>query len=167
MKTGCQSLRLARGRRGRSGQRGMTMIEVLITLVIVSFGLLGAGALQLMSLQVNQNANQRTQAAMLAASMMDAVRLNRFSAMDYAMGWDSPIPAASATNMVQNDKHVIGTLVNSQLPNGEIQVTVNTVAGTRPFYDVEVSIRWSEAGRLVDRNQDDDSPTVFSIAAQI
>lgn len=143
------------------------MIEVLITLVIVSFGLLGAGALQLMSLQVNQNANQRSQAAMLAGSVLDAIRVNRYAGTAYNNAWGTAIPGPSATDIVQNDKHMIGTRIAEALPNGEYRVVVTPVAGDRPFFNVQVDVRWDEAGRLADRNETAVSPTLFTMVTQL
>ena len=93
----------------RSGNRGMTMIEVLVTLVIVSFGLLGVGALQLMSLQVNQGANQRSQASMLALSALDAMRGNRANALNYARSYGAAAPSYTATNIHDQDLAAIWT----------------------------------------------------------
>lgn len=139
----------------RRMQSGLTMIEVLITLVIVSFGLLGVGALQLMSLQVNQGANQRTQAAMLATSVLDAVRGNRPNAERYARTFGAGVPSASSTVVWDAEMGAIVGQVQRALPAGDLQVVVTrfTTDNGKPFFDVNVTVRWSESGRLMDRNQ--------------
>lgn len=57
-------------------QRGLTMIEILVTLVIVSVGLLGAAAMVINGLESNRNAFLQTQASVLAYDMADRIRSN-------------------------------------------------------------------------------------------
>ncbi len=56
--------------------RGFTLIEVLITLVILAIGLLGLAGLQLFSLQSQMEAYQRGQAVMLAEEMAKRIQVN-------------------------------------------------------------------------------------------
>lgn len=65
------------GAASRRGQRGVTMIEVLVTLIVLSIGLLGLAALQGVSLQTNHSAYLRTQATNIAYEMLDTWRANR------------------------------------------------------------------------------------------
>jgi type IV pilus assembly protein PilV len=58
-------------------QRGTTLIEVLVTLVLISVGLLGVAALQLTSLRANQEAYSNSQASALAADILDRMRANQ------------------------------------------------------------------------------------------
>ena len=55
---------------------GFTMIEVLITLVILSIGLLGVANMQMLGLTYNQNAYYRSQASQLANGIVEKMRLN-------------------------------------------------------------------------------------------
>ncbi len=57
--------------------RGLTLIEILVTLVVLSIGLLGVAALQIYSLQSSQVSAQRTIALNLAAKITDDWRSNR------------------------------------------------------------------------------------------
>lgn len=58
-------------------QRGVSLIEVLVTVVILSVGLLGVAAMQAFSLQSGQAAFQRTQATTIAYEISDQLRANR------------------------------------------------------------------------------------------
>lgn len=60
----------------KSKQNGFTMIEVLITMVIMAVGLLGLAGLQATSLRNNESAYQRSQAAQMAYDMLDRMRVN-------------------------------------------------------------------------------------------
>ena len=55
---------------------GFTLIEALVTMVLLASGLLGMIALQAKTLKFNQNAYLRTQATMLAYDMADRIRAN-------------------------------------------------------------------------------------------
>jgi type IV pilus assembly protein PilV len=55
----------------------MTLIEVLVTLILISVGLLGVAALQLTSLRANQEAYSNSQASALAADILDRMRANQ------------------------------------------------------------------------------------------
>lgn len=57
-------------------QRGMTLIEALITLLVVSIGLLGVAALQVVGLQEGASAFRHSQATWLAYDMADRIRAN-------------------------------------------------------------------------------------------
>lgn len=65
-------------------QAGFTMLEVLISMVIIAFGLLGVAGLQAFALKNNQSATFRSTATMLAADMADRVRANVGGAIDGA-----------------------------------------------------------------------------------
>jgi len=62
---------------GNARERGMTLIEVLVTTVLISVGLLGVAALQLTSLRANQEAYVSSQASVLAADILDRMRANQ------------------------------------------------------------------------------------------
>src|SRR5687768_17421752 len=56
--------------------RGFTLVEVLVTVVLISVGLLGLAALQLTTLRGNHDAYARSQASILAANILDCMRTN-------------------------------------------------------------------------------------------
>lgn len=62
---------------------GFSMIEVLIAILVLGFGLLGFALLQTMSLRFAQSANYRTQATNLATDLLDQMRSNRLLAAQY------------------------------------------------------------------------------------
>jgi len=97
---------------------GVTLIEVLISLLVLSIGLLGVAALQGFTLQANQGAYFRTQAVNTAYEVADFIRTNR-GAPD-AIVWD-----------------VWQTRVSQQLPEGVLAVDIDNNIAT-----VEVS--WQE-----------------------
>lgn len=65
----------------RKTQRGTTLVETLVALVVLSVGLLGIAALQMTSLRNNRGAHLRSQAQVLAYDITDRMRANRNAAM--------------------------------------------------------------------------------------
>ncbi|QFS85892.1 MULTISPECIES: type IV pilus modification protein PilV [unclassified Marinobacter] len=63
-------------------QKGFSLIEVLITVLILAIGLLGLASLQANSLVGNQQSYMRSQATSLAYDMTDRLRANKRAALD-------------------------------------------------------------------------------------
>lgn len=87
-------------------QRGSSMIEVLVTLVIVSFGLLGLAGLQTRLQTSEMESYQRSQALLLLNDMANRIATNRGNAASYVtaspLGAGVTCPATTAT-VVQSD----------------------------------------------------------------
>lgn len=62
-------------------QEGTTLIEVLVALLILTVGLLGAAAFQLNALKYTDSSRMTSQASFIAYDMMDRIRAN--SGADY------------------------------------------------------------------------------------
>lgn len=92
----------------RRTARGATMIEVLVTLVIIAFGLLGMAGLQL-RLQVSEmESYQRSQALLLLNDMTSRISTNRSNASAYVTTAANPLGAGmtcptTTTTTVQRD----------------------------------------------------------------
>lgn len=132
----------------RSTSRGVGLIEVLITLIVLAVGMLGAAAMQLNSLKFNQGASERSQAVFLAYEIADAMRANRQVALTggYDLALQSSAPAGSNVN--QLDLIRWRTALSERLPQGRGAVARNGSIFT-------VTVQWSE-----DRHgQQDDAST--------
>ena len=80
------------GNRIRSrSQAGVTLVEVLVTMVILAIGLLGLVALQARVQVLQSEAYQRAQALMLLKDMAGRIANNRNNADSYVTGADAPI----------------------------------------------------------------------------
>jgi type IV pilus assembly protein PilV len=79
-------------------QTGVGLIEVLIAVLILSFGMLGLAGLQLWSLKNNQSSLERGLAVIQTHSIVDAMRADRVNAIDHAFDIDiEEAPVAGAT----------------------------------------------------------------------
>jgi type IV pilus assembly protein PilV len=131
--------------RARQAQTGMTLVEVLVTLVLISVGLLGVAALQLTTLKNTQESYVRSQAALLAADMLDRMRSNQtgFNAGNYDMPNDATgFDQAGATGTVAAaDVAAWQASINRLLPGSDSDAAGRIVRNGRV---VTITIRWRE-----------------------
>ena len=125
----------------RTSQGGFTLLEVLVSALILAIGLVGVAGLQTMSLKNNQSAYMRSQATALAYDLADRMRSNVDAAN--AGSYDPAAAAAQAScttaigcstqQMAQNDMSEWLTALAANLPMGEgfvcIDSTPNDGAG--------------------------------------
>jgi type IV pilus assembly protein PilV len=69
----------------RARQSGFTMIEVLVSLLIIVLGLLGLAGMQVRMQQAEFESYQRTQALVLLYDMVDRINVNRSTASCFAL----------------------------------------------------------------------------------
>ncbi|WP_111658189.1 type IV pilus modification protein PilV [Isoalcanivorax indicus] len=67
--------------RTRAKQRGFSLMEVLVALLILSIGLLGLAGLQTRGIQMNHSAHLASQANYLGYDILDRMRANREAAL--------------------------------------------------------------------------------------
>lgn len=83
---------------GMAKLRGFSMIEVLITLVIVAFGLLALINLQIKMHMTEVESYQRSQAVVLLQDMANRIQLNPANAASYVTANDSWIGVTGGTD---------------------------------------------------------------------
>jgi len=100
-------------------QHGVSMIEILVTLLVLSIGLLGLAALQGLSLQSNQVSLLRTQATNFAYEVADHARANRSIVIDTGSLPNSDFWTTRAAGLLPN-----GIVATSLVGNDGLRVTV-------------------------------------------
>ncbi len=140
----------------RAKQAGVTLFEVLVAVLILAVGMLGAASLQLNAIRYNTSAAHATQASFIAYDVLDRMRANPERLADYSVQVDEcPSSSAVPTSIAAQDLADFASAVGCRLPDGAASIEVD---GTR----ATVSIRWSEA-----RVRVDDPDTIFVISALI
>ena len=134
---------MKKGHRYRTaGSRGFTLIEVLISVVIFSVGLLGLAGLQATGIKLNHSSLLRSQATLLAYDMADCMRANRGNVDDYAIGLADATPG----DATQADRDVTAWLEKLRdgytLPSGETRLYL-------PVGDGSVAINGNRATVVV------------------
>jgi type IV pilus assembly protein PilV len=121
----------------QKAQRGTTLVETLVALVVLSVGLLGIAALQMASLTNNRGAHLRSQASVLAYDIADRMRANRTVALanGYAVGFGAA-PVGAALNQLDLQQWKATLAVT--LPGGDGEI----VADGAMF---RISVRWTDS----------------------
>ena len=134
---------------------GFTLIEILVTLLILAIGLLGLAGLQTKGLQYDQVAYMRSQAAIMADNIADRMRANVLEAQagiyDIAHGTaatstaDCAASSCNGVTMSKFDQAKWKTALAATLPagDGEITTAVSGFAAV-PAIDATITIRWDE-----------------------
>jgi type IV pilus assembly protein PilV len=116
--------------------RGITMIEVLVALIILSIGLLGLASLQANSLKYNQSAYMRTQATQYAYDIADRMRANRDVAL--GGGYDIALADVAPTSTSVVDQDLAAWLGDvATLPNGDASIVRNNQQFT-------ITVQWED-----------------------
>jgi type IV pilus assembly protein PilV len=117
---------------------GFTMLEVLIAIVVIAFGLLGVAGLQVLALKNNQSASYRLIATTLANDMIDRVKTNAVGADQghydraapnaYTTQVAACLSAAgcSPAQLAENDRFEWAQLVAAALPGGQGIVCIDS-----------------------------------------
>ncbi len=132
-------------------QKGFSMLEVLITLVIIAVALLGTAGLQIIAIRMGQSGQFRTQAVFLASDMAERIESNKASAVNYVLA-STNVQSVAATDCSANscdnatmanwDLSQWGSaIIASGLPQASWQIS-QTVAGNPSTYSIV--IRWTD-----------------------
>lgn len=122
----------------RAKQSGFSMLEVLVTILIMSVGLLGLAGLTAASMRNNHGAYHRTQAVWLAYDIADRMRANRAVALGggYNLALATAAPVGGAVNQVDLQQWVARLGV---LPNGTGSVNVAN------DQSVTIIVQWNDS----------------------
>lgn len=101
-------------------QRGSSLIEILVSVVVLSIGLLGVATLQAVGVKNNTNAYLRTQSNVFASDILDRMRVNRTAALagSYAVAVGTS-SIASGNGIANSDVSSWKSSIGSALPAGD------------------------------------------------
>lgn len=141
-------------------QRGISIVESLVALVVIAVGMLGIAGLYLSSLQSSRSAKLRSQAVQLGSSLADRIRSNREGAVFYATAGYGAGPAAqdcqtkicTPQQLAQDDLANWIADIREALPGADrVTGTVVVTDRERPESDnYVISVTWREANSDID-----------------
>lgn len=138
-----------------SRQRGVSLVESLVALVVLSVGMLGIASLYVTSLKAGRTALTRTQAVTLVNDMLDRVRANSRARGAYKLTTTAaPTPSGcsdsggcSAAQLANDDLASWRTAVVGTLPGAATgEVDFGPAGGTGFPDEYTVTVSWQEAG---------------------
>lgn len=144
-------------------QLGVGLIEVLVTLLILSTSLITLTSMQNRSLQFNQMAYFRSQANIMAYDILDRIRLNKsnFSAYNVTLAAFEGGSAPAGGSMAAVDIFQWRQNIDALIPGGQGGIECNNATGI-----CNVTIRWSEINST-DISDDDESTSKFIYSARL
>jgi type IV pilus assembly protein PilV len=145
---------------GRARMTGISMVEALVALVVISVGMLGIAGLYLASLKAGRTANLRVQAVNLVSDMADRIRANKrgedaYDSAGYG-GAPDDIDCESVTclpeEIAEKDLHDWFESIDESLRNLGAVGTVDHVEPPTPddTHRYQISVTWREAGEDAD-----------------
>ena len=156
-------------------QRGISLIESLIAIVVVALGILGIVGVQLRTLSDTQTSVRRAQAIHLIEDLSERLKVNPNALQNlgnYAMTWgtnptgapDCKTIACTTVQIVQYDLQVWKTLLNNTLaPQAATPAAATALADATIFIPADetvasnrrqlgVMIRWRENEKTTDND---------------
>ena len=147
------------------GQQGMSLVESLVALLVLSIGLLGIAGLLIEGLRSNRSALYRTQAVYLVSDIADRIRANGNArdaydtdsygtapaTRDCAASVNSPGSNCSSSELAEDDlarwiESVRTSLptIEGNPPRSEIRYFAPAASGEPERYQIEIA--WQEPG---------------------
>lgn len=140
----------------RNRQKGVTLIEVLVAVVVLSVGFLATSRMQIMGMRYNQSAFMKSQAGIIASSIADRMRTNvagvnagLYDSVNTTSLPGDPGCMTSGCNLIQLaqlDIRQWGLELNKNLPDGIGKVTNNNGL-------FQIDVQWSESIDDANQNQ--------------
>jgi type IV pilus assembly protein PilV len=134
-------------------QSGASLIEVLVAILVLSFGMLALGSMMAYSVQLPKLAAYRAMATTLAASHIERMRANPagFATGSYSetMTFNATLPSASSCNypactaatIASFDKSESNVAIRRELPSGGMRMTCTAACSN---LDGDLWVIWQE-----------------------
>ena len=125
----------------KRSQQGVTLLEVLISVLILGIGMLGIAAMQTTALRNSQSSFERSQAVIHSYAIIDAMRANRAAALGGGYNVGMTCEAPDAGTLAQNDLREWVVSMQAGMGGGDTTCdSVNCDAGV-----CTVVVRWDDS----------------------
>lgn len=128
----------------RRQQSGFTMVELLITLVVTVFGLMGAMALHASLARGNENAGRTNEATSVATQVVESLRGARSADMMQDLtGSSTTLPPVDVTGYT--------TVLGRNGMSYTLDVHVAEVTGQPNLWRIRVEVKWTDDNSTAQR----------------
>lgn len=133
-------------------QRGFTLIEMMVSILVLTIGLVGTAALMSSSVNMGAHARYQSTAALLASEKMED--LDRFPANDPAMnqggsltadiaGYSDSVQISANSGSINESTNVDGTItLYTQKPDGTVGITTGAALSAATPDQLTFKRRW-------------------------
>ena len=132
----------------RRAVAGIGLIEILIAIVILAFGLLGIAALQATALRTSQSSINRNEAIAQSYAILDAMRANRSNALIHKYDlttWTCAVPDDDGTLAGKDLNHWVARVRSAQGLGSGTQTCVKIEPVVAIPNTFRVSIKWDDS----------------------
>ncbi|MEJ2788826.1 type IV pilus modification protein PilV [Pseudoxanthomonas sp. CCNWLW251] len=122
--------------------RGVSLVEVLVSVVVLSIGLLGVAAMQSVALRGGQSSLESSQAVMQTTAIIEAMRANSAAAADYNMAMTCAVPGGGT--LAQNDRRAWIASLKATIGSGNADTTTCGAIAGCPAACV-ITVQWDDS----------------------
>ena len=142
-------------------QSGVGLIEIMVAVLVLGIGILGIASTQIISLQMNTQSQNRSQAVLLAEDMLDRIRANPDNPGAYALAQGN---AQGADNGACDTSFVPA---NASVSANDIAAWENNLACLLPAAQRTVAVNGNTVTITIDWDQDDAAMNPVVVRTQI
>ena len=142
-------------------QSGLGLIEILVTVLVLGIGILGVASTQIVSLQMNSQSQNRSQAVLLAEDILDRIRANPDNPGAYALAEGN---AQGADNGACDTSFVPA---NATVAANDIAAWENNLACLLPEAERTVAVNGNTVTVTIDWDQNDRAMNPVVVRTQI
>ena len=144
-----------------ANQTGIGLIEILIAVLVLGIGILGVASTQVVSMQMNSQSQNRSQAVLLAEDLFDRIRANPTNPANYAL-------AAGAAQGGDNGDCATGFVpANGNVTDDDIASWQNSLSCLLPAAERTVLVNGNVVTITIDWDQNDANANPVVVRTQI
>ena len=150
----------------RTLQNGFGLLEAMITMLVMSFGLLALAYMETWGFRYGQESGARGQASVIAYDLMDRIRTSGIepaNGSNYTAAWSASGNETCIAGLVDatNDRNCFYLNVGKRIPDSAASISTTTVSSTQRY---NITIAWLDrfSEKLAANGQ---SPTIAECAA--
>lgn len=138
------AIRTSYGANSRDKNTGFSLVEVLVSIVVLSFGLLGMVGMQAASLQSNREARVQSSAVLMARELAEMIRGNKTegikssTANPYVGSFSSPMAATTPSYCLNVATTTAACTDTTDIANAEITEWLTRVDAELPGARVDI-----------------------------